>query len=252
MRVPSHLELNDRHAGATVFIVGAGPQLATLSDEELRGLEDHTSIGLNWTTHKFAARYFLSAYIGYVLLAQKGSPTTLPIHMRPVYEEPLADGVLTVRRKHFDEEVGLTKSFTPTEPTLFTKKNVALGATHLALIMGARQVAFIGVEQRNRLHYFHDDPELRRRNLDDARDLEDKFHLFNVDHSDASFEAMRNVLQAETDREQSTPFYKLSHVDTFRSYFEILNQLGVQVFSTLKDSVISDAGAEFRPLSELL
>ena len=93
---------------------------------------------------------------------------------------------------------------------------------------------------------------LRYQLLDDAHDLEDKFHLFNVDHSDASFEAMRNVLQSDTDREESTPFYKLSHVDTFRSYFEILDQLGVRVFSTLEDSVISDAGAEFRPLSELL
>jgi hypothetical protein len=252
MRVPSFLELNDRHAGETVFIVGAGPQLAKLSDEELRQLERHPCIGVNWTTHKFAPTYFLSAYIGYILLAQKGSLTTLPIHMRPLYEPPLVEGILALRRVDFDEDVGLTRRLEPPEPTLFTLMNVALGATHLALIMGAREVAFIGVEQRNRLHYFHDDAPMRRRILKDAKQLKRHFHMFDIDHPNATFDAMANVLRGEPDQVVSRPFFELSHIETFRAYFSILDRLGVNVYSTSRESVISDAGAEFKPLSELL
>lgn len=252
MRIPTYLELNERHVDETIFIVGAGPQLASLNDHQLRRLESRTCIGLNWTTHKFSPTYFLSAYIGYVLLAGRGSPQTLLIHMRPVYEPPLVDGILTVRRLHFDETTGLTRRLEPPEPILYTLRNVALGATHLAFVMGARRVVYIGVEQRNRLHYFYDDEKLRRRLLDDIRKLENYRHLFNIDHDNATLQAMIEVVQSDVVEAGNTPFYKMSHVETFRAYFDILADSGIEVYSTRADSVVSDAGAAFRPLEEFI
>jgi hypothetical protein len=157
---------------------------------------------------------------------------------------------MPLKRQLFDPANGLTDRFRAPEPILFTKRNVALGATHLAHILGARRIAYLGVEQRIQLHFWHLRPEIipvMREDLEILRDVP----FLTIDHPYATYEGAVAKI-ARTACECMKPFHGESHEETFREYFEILRAKGVEIVSTVADSVVCDAGAEFIPLSELL
>lgn len=244
------LALNGRHRGETVFIVGAGPQLGGLGADAIRRLADRVTIGVNLTFYVVPPRYFLSAYVGQVILARHRSPESLALHMRRQYASPLWPGVVPLRREVFDDAMDLPARLEPPEPTVRTRSNVVLGATHLAFILGARRIVYIGVEQRNQLHFWHLRPELLPVMREDVEILRDVPFLA-VDHPYASFANAVAKLE-RTAEECAGPFYAESHEGTFRTYFRILREAGVSIVSTARDSVVSDAGAEFVPLDEVL
>lgn len=251
-RPPQFLELNGCHGDETIFVVGAGPQLAKLSDEQVSELQKRVCIGVNWTIYKLAPTYFLSAYIGQIRLAQlAGEPDTSLLHMRPIYEHPLLPGVVPLRRRRYEIGEELPRRFVEPEPVLLTRRNVALGASHLALILGARRIVFVGVEQRNRLHFFQLDPAARARLEEAVTELQD-FPLLGIDHPNESYEGLWRPLTVSTEEAERTPFYEVDHQETFRGYVEELHRHGVEVLSAARDSVAVDAGAPYISLDSAL
>lgn len=242
--------LNDRHKGEAVFILGAGPGLAELSSEDVKQLEARPSIGVNLTFYVAKPRYFLSAYIGQALLARHRCPDATVLHMRPVYAPPLVPGIIPLKRSMYDPARGLTRALAVDEPTLFTKNNVVLGATHLAFVMGARRIVYIGVEQRDQLHFWHRLPQLLPVMREDVEILRDVPFL-DVDHPYATYQGAVAKIE-RTAEECRGPFYKYSHAETFEQYFAFLRSEGIELISTSKDSVVCDAGAEHRALAEVL
>ena len=233
-----------------MFIVGAGPQLASVTDTQAREIERRPAIGVNLTFYRVRTSYFLSAYIGQAMLARIRLPASTVMHMRPVYEAALSHGIMPLRRRSFDRSVGLSSALAAPEPTLFTLRNVALGATHLAYVLGARRIAYVGVEQRNQLHYWHLMPQVvpaMQRDIEGLRDVP----FLTADHPYSTYESLVRKI-ARTAEESMVPFWSESHEPTFREYFSILRAAGVSVVSTSPNSVVRDAGAEFVPLEEIL
>ena len=246
--IPS--DLNDRHAGNTVFVVGAGPQLAGVSPEHLRQLESQPVIAVNKVFYRLRPRYFLSAYIGEIMLAIRRIPDATLLHMRPTVEAPLLSGITTVRRMIFEPGMSLPRQFEAEHPTLLTRMNVALAATHLAYIMGAGRIVYLGVEQRNQLHFWHFDDHCRRLIRDDLVSRGDP-DMLRIDHTYAS---LPNDLEA-LDRPAEDcmkPFYSVDHTPTFAAYFDILRRDGVDIVATTAESVVADAGARVVPLDAIL
>lgn len=245
-------DFNNRHRGETVFVVGAGPQLGRLDDRQLAALEKEVSIGVNGTVYEFSPTYFLSAHIPHVRLAQivTGDRTHI-LHMRPIYEHGLLPGIIPLRRRRYKLCEELPPFFTEPEPILLTRRNVVLGATHLALVMGARRIVYIAVEQRNALHFYHLDPDALRRFQRDLDELRD-FPLFGIDHHNESYDRIRRMLMIPKGEAERTPFYTQDHLETFRCYLNELERRGVEVISTAQDSVVLDAGARHIPLNAIL
>ncbi|MGB8854891.1 MAG: hypothetical protein WCC69_15160 [Pirellulales bacterium] len=244
------VRLNDRHVGATVFVIGAGPQLGLLNERHIKAMESHVTIAVNKTFYRLRPTYFLSAYIGEMMLAARRTPDATLIHMRPVKAPPLIAGIHSIRRREFQPDVGLPRHVDPLDPALDTKFNVALGATHLAYVMGAARVVFVGVEQRNLLHFWHTDPTLRELIRADVLERGDP-DILRVDHPHAS---LANDLAAldRSPQDCMRPFFHLDHTPTFATYFDILRRAGVDVVCTTADSVVADAGARVVRLEELL
>ncbi|CAC5345709.1 MULTISPECIES: hypothetical protein [Planktothrix] len=134
--------LNNCERGKTLFIIGAGPQINKLSDEQINFLENQAAIGVNRVQYKIKTRYFISAYPSEILLALKKIPdSSILIHIRPIMEYLFfKPNILTIKREVFDKNVGLNRFLDETNPVIFTKMNVALAATHLAFILGAALV----------------------------------------------------------------------------------------------------------------
>lgn len=243
--------LNAKHLGDTVFIIGAGPQLAQIPDQLIRKLEQRTTVGVNMTAYRLRPTYFLSAYIGDVILAKHRSPATAILHMRPQLAPPLIPGILPIKRILFDKNVGLSKSFSKFDPTLFTKNNVVLGATHLAYILGARSIAYVGVEQRNKLHFWHFDTSVQSTIVNDLELLKNVPFL-NIDHEYSTYDRYVEKLSRTKEECCTQEFYEVSHEETFTDYFDCLSHASIDIFSTVSDSVVCDAGANYRSLSDLL
>lgn len=249
-RPTSSVRLNDRHVGATVFVIGAGPQLGLVDERHIKALESRITIAVNKTFYRLRPTYFLSAYIGEMMLAVRRAPGATHLHMRPAKAPPLIPGIHSIRRREFQPDVGLPRHVDPRDPALDTKFNVALGATHLAYVMGAARVVFVGVEQRNLLHFWHTHPALRDRIRADVLERGDP-DILRIDHPHAS---LANDLAAldVSPQDCMRPFFHLDHTPTFATYFRILSEAGVDVVSTTAESVVADAGARVAGLEDIL
>lgn len=243
-------DLVGRHAGNTVFVVGAGPQLAGVSPEHLRQLESQPVIAVNKVFYRLRPRYFLSAYIGEIMLAIRRIPDATLLHMRPTVAAPLLPGITAVRRMTFEPGMPLPRRFEAAQPTLLTRLNVALGATHLAYIMGAKRIVYLGVEQRNQLHFWHFNEKCRQEIRDDILSRGDP-DILRIDHEYASLSHDLEALDRPAE-DCMKPFYSVDHTPTFAAYFDILRRDGVDIVATTAESVIADAGARVVPLDAIL
>lgn len=248
--VKALLKLNGAEKGSTVFVVGAGTQLNSLTKKQLDALGRRPTIGLNRTQFAVNLRYFLSAYPHEVFLASSHAPRVTTINMRPNLASPLIPGTLAVKRVDHSLGDSLSPSFHPSEPSLHTLRNVAFGATHLALILGARRIVYIGIQQTNGLHYYDEIAELR--DLVAARLRAVPANLFAVDHPYATLEASLDGLRVPKEVLANQPFFKESHRETFQDFFRALGEHGVETFTTLSESVVASAGAQVVPLDQAL
>ncbi len=241
---------NHKHIGETIFVVGSGPQLASIDAPALERLQSFTTIAVNKVFFRLKPTYFLSAYVGEVMLAARRVPNATLLHMRPVLEPALLPGAIALKRDQFEIGMDLPRRLDPAIPTLLTRFNVALGATHLAYVLGASRIVFVGVEQRNMLHFWNFDEDSRleiRAALVDRGDPE----LLRIDHPYASL--AHDLAALDRSREDCMqPFYNIDHTPTFKAYFDILARNGVDVVATTPESVVADAGARVVCLEEIL
>lgn len=243
--------LNGAHRGQTVYIIGSGPQLGELDPAQRAALERRVTIGVNRTQYVVKPRYFLSAYPSEVLLARATSPGSTAVNMRPEYDAPVVRGAVSIQRRGLPGHPVLPDAFDPGMPYLVTYQNVALAATNLALVLGARKVVYVGVEQRNSLHYYDAQPDLRRRIVQDLTAIEAK-DVFTLDHPHATFEHFREVLSRDPGSMASAEFHTWDHVTSFSKYFEQLREHGVEPVATTRESVVFEAGASLQDLDQVL
>ncbi len=242
--------LGRRHEGETIVVLGSGPQLGELSDDDWAWIDAQTTIGLNRTMLVCSPTYLLSAYLQEVAMCAMVDPGIRTILMRSVHEPvPLAD-CLVVRRLVFDASIGLEPRFRAPVPVLRTSDNVAFGATHLAAVMGAARVVYVGCEQRNKVHFYDDHPDLLDLLRSMLHDVAER-GLLSPDHENVTLRGLLSSLEVPADELRATPFYHYDHSPTFRQYFAELRRLGVTPVATTAESVVADAGAEVRSLAEL-
>lgn len=248
-------ELNGRHKGETIFLVGAAPSFNDLTFKELKALEKKTTIALNRVFYKLAnVSYFMSAYFTEILIARKYlRDSTTYIHHRGKYEPPLQKDVLTLRRKILPDDCDdIPLSLAGPEPFLYTKFNAALAATHLAAILGAKNVVFVGFEQRNLLHFYSKDGRIKQQLIKDLREVHaTKTHP--VDHPIDDLKEQLDLLAIPYEELAATKYFEKSdHRLSFATYFDILRKHDIEFHSTTKDSIIVDAGARYSPLADFL
>lgn len=245
--------LNNREKGNTLFVIGSGPQLNLLSDEQINFLENQATIGVNRVQYKIKTRYFISAYPSEILLAQRILLESILIHIRPIAKNIFnVQDVITIKREIFDKNMGLNRFLSSINPVIYTKLNVALAATHLALILGASRIVYIGIEQRNAVHYYDEDMTIKSQIKKDFDLLNLNNHILNIDHPYATYENLLLDLEKNIDDLCSEQFYTIAHTDTFREYFTIMRRYGLELYTTKRDSVVFDAGAVYKSLEDFL
>jgi hypothetical protein len=242
---------NDRHLGADIYVVGASPQLIRLSEKQVRSLADAIVIGGNNTYYRIPLTYMLSAYQLEICKAAMHLPPESLIHMRLPGEAPVRPDVNVLNRAKFSPAVGLPRYMTAPVPTLYTHRNQVLAMTHLAIIMGARRIVYVGVEQTNYAYFWQYNDTLRTALRRDIHKLQTQRY------SDASdpvkrqryFESMHALLEQPVEEREKMPFLE-DLTDVFRCYFDYAKSFGVEIVATIEGSVIHNAGAVYRPLDQ--
>lgn len=246
----SYQELNGREERSTVFIVGAGPQLGKLPPHLLDALSNRPAIGVNLSQYMFRPRYFLSSYAEHHILARHRVDDGLHIHLHATYGPPVLDYLMVLKRKTFRPGMTLPRRLKGPEPILVTMRNVCLAATHLALILGAKRIAYVGVEQENELHFYHHNHAARRA-IEEDLDLLLRYEHIPREFNYRSYDVIRKLLQADPEVLASRPFGARQEA-TFAAFFEQLSGLGVEIVSTTPSGVTIDAGASYLPIEECL
>lgn len=116
-------------------------------------------------------------------------------------------------------------------------------ASHLALVLGAKRVIFVGVEQNDGLHFYQALPEVRRRIAADMAALNAAGLWQNPDHPYGTYERSRDALVEDPARLAERKFYKDDHAPALRRMFAALAEHDVRVLATTADSVVARAGA---------
>ncbi len=242
------------HLGARpVLILGSGPALGAVDQATWEALRRRFFIiGVNRTFYRCALDLFLSAYPSEHALAllhrrRIGSR----IQMRPTSYIPVIRGATGWLRVPLGTVEVAPSLGTGGPPVVRTKLNVALGATDLAVRLGAKEVYFLAVEQNNQAHYYDHDPALKQQLRDDLGHFAGLDTAFTADHPYATVSAAMKRLDQPVDVLERTPFYEVEHTDTFSALFDEFSASGVRFASVGADTVVARAGAPVVSLADL-
>lgn len=246
---------NNNHENQDIYIIGSSPQLLKLTSEHINFLKNKVVLGGNLTYLKVPLTYLMSSYPMHCLLAKKYLKASSIIKLNTPGEYSELDRFPEFAhfvKGPYSEAAGLSSSFAPGSEWISTHLNQSLGMTHLSMIMGARRVIYIGVEQGAHTYFWHKDPALKHR-------VTNLLYFFQSNYGNLlSDQKIKDVLRAsfemaaeDADSRDNLPFV-FDHEDLFKAYFNDLRKGGVEPIATLRDSIIERAGARFVELDHLL
>jgi hypothetical protein len=259
----------DKHLGKRIFILGTGPTLEELSEKDILQLEENEiSITVNFSHLKVQnPTYWVSG----------GHPGQVAFMMEHLREETVPFFHQGPReRRHFpdverivhthDQTVGPRKNpltRIPVDNTLIGGHNILLAASHLAFIMGASEIVYIGFEQINRLHFYNLwDEEAQSDFKLKLKALAEKYHdnpqivgcvaeTLNVDEPDEQrwchFKP-REVCENLTFKKEGKEHHNYA---LFRNYVEQFQGAGIKTYTTATEGIAVDAGCEVVTLEYL-
>jgi hypothetical protein len=246
-------ELHKRHAGKTIFLIGAGPSLGKYNSDLLQRLGERVCIGVNRTQYKVHLSYFVSSYLSEVLLALKRQPSVYAINTRPVQSTPPVAGIHPIRRIYSENVADFVATLSADDPHLVTRNNVMFLASNLALVMGAANIVYVGCEMRNGLHFYNEDDSILAEIITDLCSIVHEYkHLMGRDHP---YENPRDIMRSLTtsaDKLKSRP-PKIDHAELLSKWIGRLKQeFGLGIYCCAYDSVFVDAGAGYVDLETAL
>ena len=239
------------HGGDTLFLIGAGPVLNHLSAETRAALKERVTLGVNRTQYVLPLTYFISAYQCECTLALMSGNVNNVLHMRPQFAPPVADGIIPLQRAMYQPGLMLPFTFQPPVPLVYTWMNVMLGATHLALIMGARRIVYVAVEQNNPVHFYHEDEAIRQKLKADLRTLEQDGIPVSLDHPHLTYERLHEIIDWDVQSIRNEPFPR-DNMQKFTLFLDAVKLYGIELIATQEKSLLLQMGAEYRPLDDML
>ncbi len=241
-------ELNDLEKDKTIFIFGAGPQLNELTESQLKILKLYPKIGMNRADYKLDMDYIITPYLCTAAIAKHRNAKVKTVLFRPSHEFH-AFGDFALQGHYYNHQKPLNKKFSSPVPLLFYRNNSVFAATHLAYVLGAKKIVYIGVEQNNANYFFLHDADIFQQILIDYE------YWKNLNINDPIYpyttygELVNRLLVAKENQEANfdTEDWSL----TLSEMFKNLELNFVNLYATKKESVIFRAGAEFIPLNLL-
>jgi len=276
-------DFNNQHIGETIYVIGSSPSLNNLTQEELEFLEDKTTIGVNFTYEAVnSLTYAISAHISPAVYLFEYANKEMPIFV--AFNEGVKKRAFSYMQDFFwdDDRIVTFSSDAPSLP-LYKKQNendislsgntsILLLATHLACIMGAAKIVYIGFEELVRAHFWDERRETENKMVKNMRDLlANKKYWSSVPHSSDKSDIPYNVHKEFeeilgdlyrhgavfnlTEEERANSFYinreenqrqliKQSNSQFFAAYVDSLNKSGIQIQTLSNEGITVQSGCQ--------
>tara|TARA_R110000822_G_scaffold308800_1_gene437199 strand:- start:4601 stop:6094 length:1494 start_codon:yes stop_codon:yes gene_type:complete len=274
-------DYNDKHLGEAIYILGSSTSLNGLSERDLKFLENKTTIGVNFSYEAVKSiTYAISAHITPAIYLFEKSKNNIPIFVDTGGQKKKA--ALSHIQNFFweDERVVEFLSDTPAIPFLkkSTKENISLNgntsilllATHLARLMGAAKIIYIGFEELVRTHFWDEKEEIEDRMVKNIREiLKSKKYWSGDSYSNKPLDIPHNIhkefeeLLGDSGRQGATfnltkeehnnsfytsrgssqqDFIKRRNRDFFSTYVSYLNSVGIETYTLSKEGITIESG----------
>tara|TARA_Y100000310_G_C20691265_1_gene822397 strand:+ start:3718 stop:4569 length:852 start_codon:yes stop_codon:yes gene_type:complete len=272
----------DRHLGERIFILGAGPMLNDLTEKEIKKIEkEEVSIGVNYSHAQVKPTYWIAG----------GAPCQvsfaleyLPSHTTPFFHQSPHEEILfpeVERLVHTSDELAVENLELPRRPknnAITGGYNCLLDASHLAYIMGASEIVFVGFDQINHLHFYNLWSESRQ------EELKNKFRFLQKKYPEIDFGQVLGIegewtgvskkifdpANSGLKRDMSVAHFKSieacksktgddpgsfncsRNLILFKSYVKQFLRDGIKLYTTAEKGIIVDGGVKTITLDELL
>ena len=249
------VDIKDKHLGETIYIIGNGTYLHKLSDDEVGTINEGISIGTNACHLAFPrTTYFSTGHFVHLLF----NVFFGDCNFRFFQGEPqLNDAqckefkILQITQQNVKTtHDNLTRNVT-NETQIIGAEQIGFAATHLAVLMGASKIVYVGFDHRSADHYYSFPPfnSLIRAQLkllqEKAQEGSDSFAMDDIDDFiNINIDPM-SIPGAYHPNGKEPLFltdYELT-LSNFKSVFEQAKQYGVEIQCIEEDSIVADAGA---------
>lgn len=182
-------DFNKIHSGETIYIIGGSPAILDLTQDEVDFLKDKPTIAINMSYEGFRhAKYCISAHISNAVYLYEyaknshifidyGSPAKVQAfgYLEEVWSSPKVTTFISS-----PEVENLSFKQNKTDVSLNGHNSCLLLATHLAYIMGANRVVYIGFDQSSKAHFWNYNSEIENRLTNNIKSmLESKKYFSN-------------------------------------------------------------------------
>ena len=273
-------DFNDKHLGETIYIIGSAPTINKLDDRHLEGFKDKVVIGVNYSHLKVKnLNYMITGHVDSLAYMLEYGPKDIPIFAH--YSKQTAYAIEVWSSERVIKMWDLPPS-TPL-PRHATEKNnicgntsILLSATHLAYIMGASKIVYVGFEEKSQLHFYNIDKKLESEIITNIEKIlasrkywnpinysPDWRGISNKVNVHSAFEVLLNKcnnappeqpqFNRELDDLKNTPFNpSWNNVINFSAYVSYLNQSNVATHTIEEEGIAIESGCEKITLDSLL
>jgi len=142
-------EFNDKHKNEDIFIIGNSPELNDISEENKELLKKKITIGVNGSHMFIDTTYWICGHPDQVAVSEKYSNNNIikffqkkdPHNIKWKEES----NIIPIKSCFFNG-VSLVKTFD--KDTILTgSRQIGFSSTHLAYMMGAKRIIYIGFDQ---------------------------------------------------------------------------------------------------------
>ena len=259
-------DFNDKHLGETIYIIGCAPTLANLTQEEIEFLEQKITIGVNFSHLKINLKYWIGGHIEQVAFAIESDlshSTPLFAHYgnHTKYMTQIWNNERVVPVDDLFPKLPLSR-YVDKNQNLYGSTSIVLSATHLAYIMGASKIVYVGFEGKSALHFYTIDKHMERNTIRKIQNIlmsRKYWSEINYNHPSPhlnvhrAFEIMLDGdsqyghfgKKEDLSRRPLTYFGKDQHGirnrNDIKEYISFLNKSGVRTFTLKSEEMMVDA-----------
>ena len=260
-------DYNNIHSDKTIFIIGNGQQLDTLTPNQKSLLENNISIGTNASYISIESPYYIAGHMSVMLLTCHftSKPSHRVFQGEPQsYPFPDKWNLISTAHQNIVGPLGFFPIASDNYGELLVgAENVGLSSTHLACIMGASKIVYIGFDFKNNAHFYDINRITYNKLKSNVEEILDIYSHDNFIYNDImDFYNARDFKNPLTDERithlKTQPFSSFTTpvytpmLEKFKAAFNTFKQRNVEIISTQEDSIITDAGAKFVPLDIVL
>lgn len=265
------LELINKHSGEDIYILGNSIQLNDLTEQQIETLKTKVTIGINYAFYIINPTYLISGHP--VTFLDENMGPTIKILQSAVFDK----GVHELNMDFFKDVIfvqsinilnnlpNITDAILKTT-VLMGSENTTFSATHIAYLMGAKRIIYIGCDFSGKVHFYHTNEPVRNKMANEIHRLT---RLYNMDieynnnfkqrYASAliSLEFLHNLneiafLASVSVEALIKASFGGDFTAEFAEIFKLLKNNNVEPISTNKSSMLCGAGAKLIKLNEML